>query len=68
MDLATLIGLFGAFGIVVYSMMSGGSLMMFVNAPSLLIVLVGSLFVVLMKFTLGQFLGVSPTACSKTPT
>ena len=57
MDLATLIGLFGAFGIVVYSMMSGGSLMMFVNAPSLLIVLVGSLFVVLMKFTLGQFLG-----------
>ena len=51
MDLANLIGLFGAFGIVVYSMMSGGSLMMFVNAPSLLIVLVGSLFVVLMKFS-----------------
>jgi chemotaxis protein MotA len=57
MDLATLIGLIGAFGIVVYSMVSGGSLGMFVNAPSLLIVLVGSLFVVLMKFNLGQFLG-----------
>lgn len=57
MDLATLIGLLGAFGIVIYSMLSGGSISMFVNAPSLLIVLVGSLFVVLMKFTLGQFLG-----------
>lgn len=57
MDLATLIGLVGAFGIVIYAMLSGGSVDMFVNAPSLLIVMVGSLFVVLMKFNLGQFLG-----------
>jgi chemotaxis protein MotA len=57
MDLATLIGLLGAFGIVIYAMLSGGSVDMFVNVPSLLIVLVGSLFVVLMKFNLGQFLG-----------
>lgn len=57
MDLATLIGLLGAFGIVIYSMLSGGDIGMFVNAPSLLIVLVGSLFVVLMKFNLSQFLG-----------
>ena len=57
MDLATLIGLLGAFGIVIYAMLSGGDIGMFVNAPSLLIVLVGSLFVVLMKFNLGQFLG-----------
>lgn len=57
MDLATLIGLLGAFGIVIYAMLSGGSVDMFVNVPSLLIVLVGSIFVVLMKFNLGQFLG-----------
>ncbi|MEM7100612.1 MAG: flagellar motor protein PomA [Pseudomonadota bacterium] len=57
MDLATLIGLLGAFGIVSYAMLSGGSIDMFVNVPSLLIVIVGSLFVVLMNFTLGQFLG-----------
>ena len=57
MDLATLIGLLGAFGIVIYAMLSGGDIGMFLNAPSLLIVLVGSLFVVLMKFNLGQFLG-----------
>ena len=57
MDLATLIGLLGAFGIVVAAMILGGSAGMFVNVPSLLIVLVGTIFVVLMKFTLAQFLG-----------
>lgn len=38
-------------------MLLGGSLSMFVNGPSLLIVFVGTLFVVLMKFSLAQFLG-----------
>lgn len=57
MDIATLVGILGAFGIVIYAMLSGGSVDMFVNVPSLLIVLVGSMFVVLIKFTLGQFLG-----------
>ena len=56
-DLATLIGLLGAFGIVIASMLMSGSLSMFVNVPSLLIVFVGTLFVVLMKFSLAQFLG-----------
>ena len=62
MDIATLVGLIGAFGIVIFAMLSGGSVDMFVNVPSLLIVLVGSLFVVLMKFTLGQFLGAMKVA------
>ncbi len=62
MDLATLIGLVGAFGIVIFAMLSGGSIDMFVNTPSLLIVMVGSLFVVLMKFSLGQFLGAMKVA------
>ncbi len=57
MDLATLVGLVGAFAIVISSMVMGGSAGMFVNVPSLLIVLVGTLFVVLMKFSLAQFLG-----------
>lgn len=57
MDLATLIGIVGAFGIVIFAMLSGGSIGMFVNAPSLMIVLIGSIFVVLMKFNLGQFIG-----------
>lgn len=57
MDLATLIGLIGSFGIVVAAMVLGGSALLFLNVPSLLIVVVGSLMVVLMKFSMGQFLG-----------
>lgn len=57
MDLATLIGLLGSFGIVVAAMVLGGSALVFFNVPSLLIVIAGSLMVVLMKFSLGQFLG-----------
>ena len=57
MDLATLIGLVGAFAIIFVAMMMSGSIGMFVDIPSVLIVLVGSLFVVLMKFSLAQFLG-----------
>ena len=57
MDLATLIGMLGAFAIVVMAMVLGGDIGTMINIPSLLIVIVGSLFVVLMKFGLGQFLG-----------
>jgi len=56
-DLASLVGLVGAFGIVVFAMILGGDITMFVNVPSLLIVIVGSLFAVMIKFELGQFLG-----------
>lgn len=57
MDLATLVGILGAFAIVLVAMMLGGSVLIFVNIPSLLVVFGGTLFAVLMKFTLGQFLG-----------
>ena len=57
MDLASLIGILGAFGLVIMSMVMGGDIMMFVNVPSLLIVVGGSLFVVLMKFEIGAFFG-----------
>ena len=58
MDIATLVGILGAFGIVIAAMASGGDVGVFVNTPSMLIVMGGSVFVVLIKFTLGQFLGV----------
>lgn len=57
MDIATLIGLLGAIGIIVAAILLGASSETFVNAPSLLIVLGGSLFVVLAKFSLVQFIG-----------
>ncbi|GLP96811.1 flagellar motor protein PomA [Paraferrimonas sedimenticola] len=59
MDLATLIGLVGAFAFVVMAMLNGGEIGIFVNIPSILIVFVGSLFVVMMKFNLKQFFGSS---------
>ncbi len=62
MDLATLIGIIGAFLIVIYSMALGGPLTMFFDLPSVLMVLVGSIFVVLMKFNLKQFLGAMKVA------
>ena len=46
-----------AFGLVVATMVLGGSGPMFINVESILIVGVGSIFVVLMKFSLTQFLG-----------
>jgi chemotaxis protein MotA len=51
-DLATIIGLIGAFALVFVAMMLGGSVAVFLNAPSMLIVFGGTIFVVLMKFNL----------------
>ncbi|MAC46440.1 MAG: flagellar motor protein PomA, partial [Oceanospirillum sp.] len=57
MDIATLLGIIGAIGIVAMAMVLGGDPLIFINPPSLLIVIGGSMFVVLSKFSLGQFLG-----------
>lgn len=57
LDLATLLGLIGALGVLVAAVITGGSAELFINIPSLLIVFMGSLLVVLMKFNLKQFLG-----------
>ena len=71
MDLATLIGLVGAFLTVGSAIILGGSAGVFVNGPSLIIVLVGTIMVTLMKFSLGQFLSAAKVAIkafsSKTP-
>ncbi len=57
MDLATFLGILGAFGIIGSAMTMSGGIGIFVDVPSVLIVLVGTFFVVLMKFNLSQFLG-----------
>ncbi len=62
MDIATLIGMLGALGLVVAAMVIGGDVMVFVNPPSLLIVVGGTLFAVLSKFPLGQYLGLGKVA------
>ncbi len=62
MDLATLIGLIGGIAVIIFAMALGGSLSMFFDVPSILIVFVGSFIVCMMKFNLGQFLGAGKTA------
>ncbi|WP_354625620.1 flagellar motor protein PomA [Psychromonas sp. MME2] len=57
MDLATLIGLIGSFAFVIMAMILGGNIGMFIDTVSILIVLGGSLFVVMMKYNLSQFIG-----------
>jgi len=60
-DIATLVGLIGGFGIIISAILSGGdglaSLMMFVNVPSVLIVVGGTFMVTLIRIPLADFLG-----------
>ncbi len=62
MDLATLLGLIGAWALIMGTIFMGGSAYMFLNIPSIAIVVVGSLFVVMMKFGMAQFLAAFKTA------
>lgn len=59
MDLATLLGILGSFAIVLLAIVFGAdtSPLVFLNIPSILIVLLGSILVVLIKFTFTQFIG-----------
>ena len=49
MDIATLVGLLGGFGIIIGAIATGGDVLLFVNVPSIL--------VTLMQVSLGDFLG-----------
>ena len=57
MDLATLIGLVAACGVIVAAILTGGDFGLFVNTPSLLIVIGGTIGAVLMKVPLSSFFG-----------
>ncbi len=57
MDIATLIGVLGAFGVIIGAIASGGSVLLFVNVPSIIVVGGGTIMASLIKFPLGSFLG-----------
>ena len=57
MDFATLIGLVGAILLIASAIILGASPGVFINPPSLLIVIGGTLLVVLSKFSFAQFFG-----------
>jgi len=61
-DLATLLGLIVAWGLIVATIVLGAAASTFVNMPSFAIVIGGTFAVVLMRFTLGQFIGSMKTA------
>jgi len=57
MDIATLVGILAAFGIIGASIFLGGDVMSFINVPSVLVVVGGTFGVTLMRVTLADFLG-----------
>jgi chemotaxis protein MotA len=57
-DLATVIGLVGAIGLLMLAMVLSGDIMMFADKQSVLIVFLGSIFVVLSNYNLSQFFGI----------
>ncbi len=57
MDIASLVGVLLAFGIITASIMMGGPFIIFVNVPSILVVVGGTLGATLMRVTLADFLG-----------
>jgi len=61
-DLATLLGFLAAWGLIIATIALGSGAMVFVNVPSLMIVIGGAIAVVLKRFTLGQFIGSIKTA------
>ena len=57
MDIAFIGGIIAAFGIIYASIAAGGPFGIFVNTPSLLVVVGGTLGVTLMRVTLADFIG-----------
>jgi chemotaxis protein MotA len=59
MDIASIIGIFGAFGMVVFSVIvGGGSLLAIMDLPSFLMVALGSYFALMLASSLSDALGV----------
>lgn len=59
MDLATLLGIVSAFGLILYAIISSSGIGIFVDYPSVFIVIGGTLGVTLITFPLASVLGVS---------
>jgi len=62
MDLATIMGVIAAFGLVIGSIAMGGGIALFINAPALMIVVGGTFGATLINFPLKDVLGVFSVA------
>ncbi|MGV6851861.1 MAG: flagellar motor protein PomA [bacterium] len=57
MDIATLIGFVGTIGVLLGAMIAGGGVAPFIDIPSIIVVVGGTITVVLSQVTLSQFIG-----------
>lgn len=57
MDIATLIGFLGGVGVITSAVVLGGNPLVFINVPSILVVIGGTMMVTLMKITVAEFFG-----------
>ncbi len=62
MDIALIIGVVSGMGFVLGTILLGGSIMMFVNIPSILVVMGGTLAATMVAYPLADFLSVFKTA------
>ena len=58
MDIATVLGIVSAFGLVLTAIFMGGGLNIFINVPSLMIVVGGTIGVTLIAYPLKEVIGV----------
>jgi len=58
MDIATIVGVISAFGLVLMAIFMGGGLNIFINVPALMIVAGGTLGVTMINYPLKEVLGV----------
>ena len=66
MDIATVVGMFGAFALIIWAMSGAAGVMAFWDPTSVIIVLGGSLAVLLMRSTLPEFINAWTKAFLKT--
>ena len=58
MDIATIVGIISAFGLVLIAILMGGGLTMFINVPALLVVVGGTLGATMINYPLKEVIGV----------
>ena len=58
MDIATILGIISAFGLVLIAILMGGGLTMFINVPALLVVVGGTLGATMINYPLKEVIGV----------
>jgi chemotaxis protein MotA len=61
-DIATIVGLGGGATLLLLAIVTGGDLMLFINVPSILIVLGGTCAAVLLRYSIPEFIGIATIA------